>query len=257
MNTVFSKDCLAGGLFLVTGASSGIGQDTAILISKCGGRVILSGRNETRLNETLLSLEGVGHSISTVDLVDADQTADWVKSVVTKHGVLSGIFHSAGIELLRPIRMTKQAQLNDVFGSSLFATFGIARAASQKNTVIDGGSLVFMSSVASLTGQQGMTAYSVAKAGIDALVRSLACEMAARKIRVNSIVSGAVETAMHDRLLQSSTNENAMFEYENRHLLGFGKVSDIANAALFLLSSASSWVTGTSLVIDGGYMVKK
>ena len=256
MNTVFSKDCLAGGTYLVTGASSGIGQGTAKLIAQCGGRVIISGRNEARLNETLSSLEGTGHSISAVDLVDADQTADWIKNVITEHGMLSGVFHSAGMELIRPIRMTKQAQLNDVFGSSLFAAFGIARAASQKNTIVDGGSLVFMSSVAGSTGQQGMTAYSAAKAGIDALVRSLACEMASRKIRVNSIVAGAVKTAMHDRWFNGSS-DSAIEEYEKSHLLGFGEIDDVSNAALFLLSSSSCWVTGTSLVIDGGHMVKK
>jgi NAD(P)-dependent dehydrogenase (short-subunit alcohol dehydrogenase family) len=226
------------------------------LIAQCGGRVIISGRNEARLNETFYSLEGIGHLISAVDLVDADQTADWMKSVIKEHGILSGVFHAAGMEFIRPIRMTKQAQLNDIFGSSLFAAFGIARAASQKNTIVDGGSLVFMSSVAGSTGQQGMTAYSAAKAGIDALVRSLSCEMAARNIRVNSIVAGAVKTAMHDRLSQTS-NEDGMMDYEKSHLLGFGEIEDISNAVVYLLSTASRWITGTALVIDGGYMVKK
>jgi NAD(P)-dependent dehydrogenase (short-subunit alcohol dehydrogenase family) len=256
MTTVFSKNCLTGGTYLVTGASSGIGQGTARLIAQCGGQVIISGRNEARLNETLSSLEGSGHIASVVDLVDADQTADWMKGIVQEHGALSGVFHSAGISFLRPARMTKQSHLNDIFNSSLFAAFGIARTASQKNTIVDGGSLVFMSSVAGSAGQQGMTAYSAAKAGIDALVRSLACEMAARKIRVNSIVAGAVKTAMHDSWFNGSSS-SAIEEYEKSHLLGFGEIDDISNAALFLLSSTSRWVTGTSLVIDGGHMVKK
>jgi NAD(P)-dependent dehydrogenase (short-subunit alcohol dehydrogenase family) len=255
MNTIFSKDCLSGGVYLVTGASSGIGQDTARLIAQCGGRVILSGRNELRLNETLSSLEGNGHAISSVDLVDADQTAEWMKNVIAEHGTLSGVFHSAGVGFVRPIRLVKQAQINDVLGSSLFAAFGIARVAAQKNAIVDGGSLVFMSSVAGSTGQQGMTAYSAAKAGIDALVRSLACEMANRKIRVNSIASGAVKTAMHDKLAETN-NDNLMSEYENSHLLGFGEVNDISNTVIFLLSSASNWITGTSIVVDGGYKVR-
>jgi NAD(P)-dependent dehydrogenase (short-subunit alcohol dehydrogenase family) len=256
MNSVFSKDCLAGGTYLVTGASSGIGQGTAKLIAQCGGRVIISGRNEDRLNETFSSLEGTGHSISAVDLVDADQTADWMKNVIAEHGILSGVFHSAGMEFVRPIRMTKQAQLNDVFGSSLFAAFGIARAASQKNTIIDGGSLVFMSSVASLRGQKGMAAYAAAKAGIDGMIKPLSIEFSDRQIRVNSIVAGAVKTPIHDRLVKCISDEE-LLHYENSHLLGFGEVEDISNTALFLLSSASRWVTGTSLVIDGGYVVKK
>jgi NAD(P)-dependent dehydrogenase (short-subunit alcohol dehydrogenase family) len=100
-----------------------------------------------------------------------------------------------------------------------------------------------------------MTAYSAAKAGIDALVRSLACEMASRKIRVNSIVAGAVKTAMHDRLAQTN-NDKAMTDYENNHLLGFGQINDVSNAAVFLLTPAASWITGTSLVVDGGYKVR-
>jgi NAD(P)-dependent dehydrogenase (short-subunit alcohol dehydrogenase family) len=256
MSTVFSKDCLIGGTYLVTGASSGIGQGTARLIAQCGGRVIISGRNEDRLNKTFSSLEGTGHSISAVNLVDADQTAEWMKSVIAEHGILSGVFHSAGMESVRPIRMTKQAQLNDVFGSSLFAAFGIARAASQKNAIIDGGSLVFMSSIASLRGQKGMTAYSASKAGIDGMIKPLSIELSARPIRVNSIVAGAIKTPIHDRWVECISDEE-LLNYKNSHLLGFGEVEDISNAALFLLSSASRWITGTSLVIDGGYLVKK
>jgi NAD(P)-dependent dehydrogenase (short-subunit alcohol dehydrogenase family) len=254
MTAVFSKDCLAGGLYLVTGASSGIGQATARMIAQCGGKVIISGRNEARLNETLSSLEGTGHFASAVDLVDADQTADWMKKIVEEHGCLTGVFHSAGIGFVRPIRLIKQTHLNDVFGSSFFAAFGIARAASQKNMIIDGGSLVFMSSAAGFRGRKGMTAYSAAKAAIDGMIRPLACEMAPRKIRVNSIVSAAVKTAMHDQFV-ASVSEAEISNYENCHLLGFGEIDDISNAAIFLLSSASSWVTGTSIVVDGGYVV--
>jgi NAD(P)-dependent dehydrogenase (short-subunit alcohol dehydrogenase family) len=226
------------------------------LIAQCGGRVIISGRNEDRLNETFSSLEGTGHSISAVSLVDADQTADWMKSVIAEHGILSGVFHSAGMEFVRPIRITKQSQLNDIFGSSLFAAFGIARAASQKNAIIDGGSLVFMSSVASLRGAKGMTVYSAAKAGIDGMIKPLSVELSAKKIRVNSIVAGAIKTPIHDRFTECISIEE-LEAYEKKHLLGFGDIDDISNAAVFLLSSASRWVTGTSFVVDGGYVVCK
>ena len=257
MTTVFSKDCLAGGTYLVTGASSGIGQSAAKLIAQCGGKVIISGRNESRLNETLASLEGTGHFASVVDLIDADQTADWMKGIVQEYGTLSGVFHSAGIGFVRPIRLVKQQQLNDVFGSSLLASFGIARIAAQKNAIVDGGSLVFMSSVAGFRGQKGMTVYSAAKAAIDGMIRPLACEMAARRIRVNSIVAGAVETPIHENWLSAVDSSEAVAEYENNHLLGFGKVDDTSNAVVFLLSEASRWITGTSLIVDGGYVVCK
>lgn len=251
----FKNDCLAGKTFLITGASSGIGQATAQKVAECGGLVVISGRDNERLNATLDKLPGKDHVASACDLRDADQAFDWTKTIIGKSGALSGVFHCAGIELIRPIKMLKQAHLDQILGSSLMASFGIARALSQKNALNDGASMVFMSSVAGSTGQVGMTAYSAAKAGVDGLVRSLACEMAPRKIRVNSIASGAVKTAMHDRLTKGG-GEDATAAYEQSHLLGFGEVDDIAQAATFLLSDASRWITGTTLVVDGGYMVR-
>jgi NAD(P)-dependent dehydrogenase (short-subunit alcohol dehydrogenase family) len=252
---ILKSDALHGMTFLVTGASSGIGKAAAILLSECGARVVVNGRDEARLNQTLSELKGAGHLASVASLENADQTTDWLKSVLEQSGPLAGVFHCAGMELIRPARMIKQAQLNDVLGSSLFAAFGIARAMSAKNALVDGGSIVFMSSVAGSTGQVGMTAYSAAKAGIDGLVRSLACELASKKIRVNAIAAGAVHTAMHDRLTNGSGDE-ATLAYEESHLLGFGQAEDVAQAALYLLSPASRWVTGTTMVVDGGYMVR-
>jgi NAD(P)-dependent dehydrogenase (short-subunit alcohol dehydrogenase family) len=100
-----------------------------------------------------------------------------------------------------------------------------------------------------------MSLYSAAKAGIDGLVRSLACEFAPRRVRVNSIAAGAITTPMHERLSRTST-EAAIEAYEQSHLLGFGAPADVANAALFLLGPASRWVTGTTMVIDGGYLCR-
>lgn len=253
--TTFQNDYLAGRRYLVTGASSGIGKATAEAIAACGGQVIAAGRDAARLQGVLAGLAGSGHVAAQASLTDADTTADWVKTLVTEHGQLDGVFHAAGIELIRPVRLTKQAQLNEIMSSSLFAAFGIARAMSQKGALADGGSIVFMSSVAGASGQVGMTAYSAAKAGIDGLVRSLACELAGRRIRVNAIAAGAVQTAMHERLVKGG-GAGAVTDYENSHLLGFGEPADVANAGLFLLGEAGRWVTGTTLVVDGGYLCK-
>jgi len=255
MLNIYKPDSLAGKTYLVTGASSGIGKATAILLSKCGARVVINGRDESRLRETMIDLAGSGHLTAAAPLETADQTFEWLKGLLGISGPLDGVFHCAGIELVRPIRMIKQAQLDEVFGSSLFAAFGMARALSGKNAMVDAGSLVFMSSVSGSTGQVGMTAYAAAKAAIDAMVRSLSCEMAGRKIRVNSIAAGAVQTAMHDRLTKGS-GEDATLAYSQAHLLGFGEPNDVAQAALYLLSPVSRWVTGTTIVVDGGYMVR-
>jgi NAD(P)-dependent dehydrogenase (short-subunit alcohol dehydrogenase family) len=255
MTNVFADDCLAGGTYLVTGASSGIGRATAVLIAACGGRVIGAGRDEGRLAEVQAGLAGDGHTMAAQELRDADGVTDWVKSLVETHGPLAGVFHGAGVELIKPARMTRQADLDNVFAGSLYAGFGIARAVSQKNTMVDGGAVVLMSSVAGSTGQVGMTAYSAAKAAIEGLVRSLSCELAPRAIRVNAIAAGAVETAMHARLTRGS-GEAATAEYARSHLLGFGAADDVANAAVFLLSGASRWITGSVMAVDGGYMVR-
>ncbi|GGY96238.1 SDR family NAD(P)-dependent oxidoreductase [Pseudoduganella plicata] len=255
MTNVFADDCLAGGTYLVTGASSGIGRATALLIAACGGRVIGSGRDEGRLAGLKDALPGTGHVVSAQALRDADTVTDWVKGLVEAHGPLSGVFHGAGVELIKPARMTRQSDLDNVLAGSLYAGFGIARAVSQKNTMVDAGSVVLMSSVAGATGQVGMTAYSAAKAAVEGLVRSLSCELAARAIRVNAIAAGAVETAMHARLTRGS-GEAATAEYARSHLLGFGAADDVANAAVFLLSGASRWITGSVMAVDGGYMVR-
>lgn len=255
MNT-FSDTCLIGRTYLVTGASSGIGLAAAQLLSACGARVIIAGRDVSKLDYVLTTLDTRSSHISeTQSLVNADDTADWIKTLSQKYGSLNGIFHSAGSELIRPVRLTKQENLNEVFSTSVFASFGVARAAGQKGVLVDGASVVFMSSVAGSTGQAGMTAYSAAKASVDGMVRSLACELSPRRIRANSIAAGAVKTAMHDRLSKNS-GEAAMQNYESAHLLGFGEPSDIANAVVFLLSDASAWVTGTTMFVDGGYVVR-
>ncbi len=255
MNT-FSDSCFANRTYLVTGASSGIGLAAAQLLSACGARLIISGRDISKLELVLSSLDQrAEHLLEPQALVNADDTADWIKSLSLKYGSLNGIFHSAGSELIRPVRLTKQEQLNEVFSTSLFASFGVARAVGQKGVLVDGSSVVFMSSVAGTTGQAGMTAYSAAKAGVDGMVKSLSCELAPRRIRANSIAAGAVKTAMHERLVKNS-GDAAMQSYENAHLLGFGDPSDIANAVVFLLSDASRWITGTTMFVDGGYVVR-
>lgn len=111
---------------------------------------------------------------------------------------------------------------------------------------------MFMSSVAGLRGTAGMVGYSATKAAIDGMVRSLACELAPRLIRVNSIAAGGVQTEMHERLAKTM-GEATLSQYEGRHLLGFGRPEDIANAALFLLGPGSRWITGMTMSVDGGF----
>ena len=252
---IFSRDSFQGRHIAVTGASSGLGKQAAIQLSQCGARLALIGRNEERLAETAANCDSQGHSIHSVDMSDAEVSADAIQAVAKEHGILSGIFHSAGTALIQPARLTKNRHLDDVFAAGVRGAFGVARAASKKGVMEDGGSLVFMSSVSAIRGRPGMTAYSAAKAAVDGMVRVLAGELADRRIRVNSIIAGAVETTMHIDFVESM-NEEIVRNYEALHMLGFGKPEDIGNAALFLLSDASRWITGTNMIVDGGYTAK-
>jgi NAD(P)-dependent dehydrogenase (short-subunit alcohol dehydrogenase family) len=251
----FAVDALAGKNILVTGASSGIGREAAVHFARCGARLVVMGRNQARLGETLASLAGEGHQSEAGDLDDAEATADTVQRIAGRVGALHGVFHSAGSSLVLPAKLTKNHHLDEVFGAGVRGALGIARAAGKKNVIADGGSLVFMSSVSSVRGRPGMVAYSAAKGAVDGMVRALASELAPRRIRVNSIISGAVATAMHNQFVES-VNETMVDNYRNLHLLGFGEPSDIANAALFLLSDAAGWITGTTMAVDGGYTAK-
>ena len=251
----FAKDCLAGRRILVTGASSGIGRDAAIRLSHVGAQLAITGRDVTQLGKTASMLNGENHAIYASAIADAEAMAELIATMVDERGPFHGVFHSAGSSLVLPAKLTKNKHIEALFDAAVMGALGVARAAGRKGTVEDGGSLVFMSSVSSLRGRAGMVAYSAAKAAVDGMVRALAAELAPRRIRVNSIVSGAVATAMHDEFVKS-VSETLVDNYRNLHMLGFGQPSDIADAATFLFSDASRWVTGTGLVVDGGYTAK-
>jgi len=251
----FSKDALKDRLVLVTGASSGLGKETAILLSRCGARLALSGRDESRLAETLSQLEPGDHSAHAIDLTDAEVAADAVQKIAAERGAFFGMFYSAGTTMVLPIRLLKNKHLDEVFGAGLRGVFGVLRAAAKKGVMLDGGSIVVMSSAAALRGRPALSAYCAAKAGVDALVRCAALEFAERGIRVNSIRAAAVETAMHHEFM-GSINEDAARDYRERHPLGFGQPEDIGNAVAYLLSDASRWVSGTNFAVDGAAAAK-
>lgn len=254
---VFNKQLFNDKTFIVTGASSGIGRSVAIEIAKLGGQVLALGRDMERLNQTLNQLDGSGHLILQGSMSSADDAFDSVKTArdLVDNGV-DGIFHSAGIASVKPVRMTKSKHIEEIMGASLFGALGVARAAAARNFFNeDGGSVVFMSSVAGERGQVGMSAYGASRSAISGLVKSLAFEFSSQNIRVNAITAGAVETEMHDQISRGM-DDKSIADYKNKHLLGFGKTQDIANAAIFLLAPSSRWVTGTSMLVDGGYMAK-
>ena len=251
-DSVFSPNALRGKRILVTGASSGLGADAAKLFSSLGAQIVLIGRNEKKLDLTAKSLISDFSYQKKVDLSLPDAIYSGIKSLPPDWLPLHGVFHAAGIELVKPIRLCNSSDFDMLMSVSSRAALSIGRAVASKGVMSDGGSLVFMSSVAAITGTPGLSLYSASKGAIEATTRSLAVELASKNIRVNAITAGAVETPMHQRLT-TGMPESAVNDYQNRHPLGFGKPADISNLAGFLMTDASRWITGSCLVIDGGY----
>ncbi|NIK76088.1 NAD(P)-dependent dehydrogenase (short-subunit alcohol dehydrogenase family) [Paenibacillus castaneae] len=250
MENIFN---LQNKLILITGASSGIGKQTARVLAHHGARLILVGRNKEKLESTLRLLPDHDHIMETFDLNDIDGISKWLKSLVNRIGSpLNGIVHSAGAHATIPIRMLNTKNISDVFDVNLFAGLSLLKGFSAKTNFAENASFVFLSSVMGVVGQPGVISYAASKGAINAAVKSAALELANFGLRVNSVVPGVVETEMWGQLMDSVPNEQIDI-IRKKHPLGLGKPDDVANAICFLLTDASRWITGTNLVVDGGY----
>ena len=242
---------LDGKHILVTGASSGIGREVAILLSRLGARLIITGRNSERLQSTVALLHGSDHVVAPFDLAHLDDIPKWIKALTKSHGALNGLAHCAGQQISKPIKMVNADFINKLTQVNISAGLLLARGFRQKGCFVPGGAIVFIASASSLVGQATNAVYCATKGGIVMAARALAVELAASDIRVNCISPAMVETEMLDRFKAILTADR-FEELKKGHPLGLGRPEDVANAVAYLLAETGRWISGTNLLLDGG-----
>ena len=249
---------MEGKHILVSGGTSGIGQQTAITLSELGARVAVIGRREEKLQETLIKLNGEEHSIHAVDMSDLEVLEEKVKGIVSQTGAFDGYVHCAGIVNNLPIKNYTPARLDQIMRTNFYSYFEMVRILSKKGRFNEGMSIVGVSSISAYVGTPAQAAYGASKAAMNGAMHCLARELGEKKIRLNTVLPGPTETAMYNEYLalKSNTKESSSTTAKSsgRNYLGMNLPSDVANAIIFLLSPISRTITGVELPVDGGYM---
>ena len=241
---------LDGKTVLVTGASSGIGQATAIECAKMGAKVVITGRNVERLQETFDQLEGEGHLQIAADISQEED----IERLVAECPALDGLVNNAGRGLSKPVNFIKLEDLQGVFQTNLFGVALLTKMLLKKKKIGKDASIVFTSSISSYMTALGLSVYASSKAAISAYMRTCAIELGAKGIRCNAILPGMVETKLINSGTYTEEDKNADLSL---YPLGrYGRPEDVARAMVFLLSDASAWMTGVELIIDGGRCLK-
>jgi len=247
-NNPFSLDTKT---ILITGASSGIGKATAIECSKLGANLIITGRDKIRLDETLYKLLPNQHLSLTTDLNQKDQ----IINLVNQLPQLNGVVCNAGITIPKLFAFTSDIELHSLFNSNFFSNVYLLKELIAKKKLLKNASIVFVSSIAgNFITSPGSSIYGASKAALTALSKGLALELSGKGIRVNSVSAGMIETNIMN---ESSISKQDLEEDKKKYPLGrYGKSEDVSYAIIYLLSDASSWLTGTNILLDGGYTLK-
>lgn len=248
---------LSGKVILVTGASSGIGRACAIRCAEAGASVILLARNEARLQETAASLPaGTSFRIIQADLGSGQLPENELKEAVHSLGRFSGMVYAAGVSTTMPLRLLDEAKMLAFFQTNVSGAVLLSKwLAKPANLGENGGSIVLLSSVMGMVGEAGKTVYSLTKGALIAGAKSMAIELAPKKLRVNTIAPGVVVTPMTNEAVYSQ-DEDSRAKIISLHPLGLGNTDDIAYACIYLLSDAARWITGANIPIDGGYTAR-
>jgi len=240
---------IADKAIAVTGAGSGIGRETAIVLSQHGAKVVLIDIDQIGLETTLSYMSSGKHVVMPCDLADFGQLPMVVKEINSRIGPLNGLVHCAGISSRKPLNVLKAQNFSKIMDVNFYSFVELTRLFTKKGFFENGGSIVVMSSISSKKGYKAKTEYCVSKAAVDAFVRCSALELADKQIRVNSVMPGEVNTPLGVKAREMA---KAMGTKEHLQPLGITEPREIANLITFLLSDATRTITGTSIIIDGG-----
>lgn len=238
--------------FVITGAGSGIGRETAKVLSEQGAKVVMLDLNQEGLDETKSLLEGEGHIMRAVDLTDFEALPELVKGIIAEIGTVDGLVHCAGISSRKPLNVLRPDGFSKVMDVNFYSFEELTRLFTKRGNMNDGGSIVVMSSISSIRGYKAKTEYCVSKAAVDAFVRCMALELAPKRIRINSVMAAEVLTPLALKARETNAMVGAT-DFESP--LGPSDPYEVANTIAFLLSDATKTITGTSILIDGGACV--
>ena len=248
---MYNPFSLEGKTVLVTGASSGIGRATAIECSKMGATVVITGRNVERLQATFEALEGAGHCQIVADLTDEDQ----MDALVEQLPALQGVVNNAGITEIVPTQFINREKLDKVLETNTVVPMLLTQKILKKKKLGRGGSLVFTCSISgTFVCGGGNALYSASKGAINGFMKNAALDLSIKGIRVNEVCPGMINTHFMDG--SSIGSEELNIERQRYPMKRFGRPEEVAYGIIYLLSDAASFVTGTGIVIDGGFTLQ-
>lgn len=243
---------LTGKKIVVTGASSGIGRGVVEMLGDLGAQCILIARREEKLKETVASIAGDKHKYFVFDLEQVELIEELIKRIVNEIGPLDGMAYCAGISGTQPIKANKMAYMQHIMQVNFLAYYEMIRCMVKKGNFSNPCRIVGISSVGAPYPAKGQSAYSAAKAAMDAATRALAVELYSKGVCLNTVRPGCIDTEMH-QAFHKETGIDPMDSIRERQFLGIGHPEDVAGIVAYLLSPASKFMTGVNIAVDGGY----
>lgn len=239
---------LEGKKILVTGASSGLGKAIAIECAAMGAQVIITGRNEGNLQHTLSLLKGKNHQYKVADLT----TEAGINSILIGQHIFDGVVLSSGAQNRLPLKMINHDKFLSLLETNFLAPALLIKELHKSKSLATAASIVFISSIASNYSSLGNIMYMSSKGALNSFMRGIALELSSKEIRANAIQPGMIRT----KLTSALEEETIAKDIENYPLKRYGNPEEIAWAAVYLLSDATRWMTGTTLTIDGGLTLR-